>query len=580
MYILGLNAYHADSSAAIFKDGKMIAATEEERFRRLKHWAGFPSMAVQFCLKEAGISLSQVDHIAIGRDPSAKMNKKLLFLLKNPGGGWNTVLDRLKNARKVASLEEEFLQLDKTVDKAVIKNKIHQVEHHRSHLASAFFASPFEESALLSIDGSGDFTTTMTGIGKGNQIEVLDSVDFPHSAGLFYTAFTQLLGFPHYGDEYKVMGLAPYGEPKYVDKLKEVLLFGDNGLFTLNLKYFRSAKSGIISYGDDHIPVVAPLYSEALVEKFGQVRKNEEPLSQYHKDMAASVQRVTEELIFHILNHLQKKTGLNNICIAGGVAQNSVANGKLTRNTGFKKVYIPSAGHDAGISMGAALYVYNQIKKRLRSEPIWSAYTGSRFSNEEIEQYLQSRNISYKRYADDELYEKVADQLINAGVVGWFNGRAEFGPRALGARSILADPRRTDAKDLLNAKIKRRESFRPFAPSILKEYVSEYFEVTDEVPFMEKVFPIKKEKQALIPAVTHADGTGRLQTVDKVITPRYYQLIETFGKKTGVPILLNTSFNENEPIVNSPHDALECYLRTNMDMLVLENCVITRNGSR
>jgi carbamoyltransferase len=579
MYILGLNAYHADSSAAIFKDGKMIAATEEERFRRQKHWAGFPSMAIQFCLKEAGISLSQVDHIAIGRDPSAKMNKKLLFLLKNPGGGFNAVLDRLKNARKVASLEEEFVLLDKTVDKAVIKSRIHQVEHHRSHLASAFFASPFEESALLSIDGSGDFTTTMTGIGKGNQIEVLDSVDFPHSVGLFYTAFTQLLGFPHYGDEYKVMGLAPYGQPKYVDKLKEVLLFEDNGLFSLNLKYFRSAKSGIVSYGDDHIPVVAPLYSDVMVEKFGAVRKKEEPLSQYHKDMAASVQRVTEELIFHILNHLQKKTGLNNICIAGGVAQNSVANGKLTRNTTFKNVYIPSAGHDAGISMGAALYVYNHILKQERAAPIWSAYTGSRFTNEEIEQYLQSRNIAFKRYEDAELYDKVSDQLINAGVVGWFNGRAEFGPRALGARSILADPRRSDAKDLLNAKIKRRESFRPFAPSILKEYVGEYFEVTDEVPFMEKVFPIKKEKHAIIPAVTHADGTGRLQSVDKVVTPRYYALIEAFRKKTGVPILLNTSFNENEPIVNSPHDALECYLRTNMDMLVLENCVITRNGS-
>jgi carbamoyltransferase len=579
MYILGLNAYHADSSAAIFKDGKMIAATEEERFRRQKHWAGFPSMAVQFCLKEAGISLSQVDHIAIGRDPSAKMNKKLMFLLKNPGGGFNAVLDRLKNARKVASLEEEFILIDNTVDKAVIKSKIHQVEHHRSHLASAFFASPFEEAALLSIDGSGDFTTTMTGIGKGNQIEVLESVDFPHSVGLFYTALTQLLGFPHYGDEYKVMGLAPYGEPKYVEKLKEVLRFENNGLFSLDLKYFRSAKSGIVSYGDDHIPVVAPLYTDLMLEKFGAVRKKEEPLSQYHKDLAASVQRVTEELIFHILNHLQKRTGLTSVCIAGGVAQNSVANGKLSRNTGFKNVYIPSAGHDAGISMGSALYVYNHVLKQERAAPIWSAYTGSRFSNEEIEQYLQSRNITYKRLTDEELYEKVSDQLINAGVVGWFNGRAEFGPRALGARSILADPRRTDAKDLLNAKIKRRESFRPFAPSILKEFVGEYFEVNDDVPFMEKVFPIKKEKHTVIPAVTHADGTGRLQTVDKVVTPRYYALIEAFRKKTGVPILLNTSFNENEPIVNSPHDALECYLRTNMDMLVLENCVITRNGS-
>jgi carbamoyltransferase len=578
MYILGINAYHADSSAAIFKDGVMIAATEEERFRRLKHWAGFPSMAIQFCLEEAGITLAEVDHIAIGRDPYAKLRNKILFLLKNPGGGWNAVLDRVKNARKVASLEDEFLLLDKNLDKVVLKAKIHQVEHHRSHLASAFFASPFEESALLSIDGSGDFTTTMTGIGRGNQIEVLDSVDFPHSVGLFYTAFTQLLGFPHYGDEYKVMGLAPYGEPKYVDKLRDVLCFDDKGLFSLNLKYFRSAKQGIVSYGDDHIPVVAPLYTTYMEEKFGAVRKKEEPLSQYHKDLAASVQRITEELIFHILNHLQKKTGLSSVCIAGGVAQNSVANGKITRNSQFKQVYIPSAGHDAGISMGAALYVYNHILRQPRSQPVWSAYTGSRFSNETIEAYLRSRNIAYTRYSDDELYDKVSDRLINAGVVGWFSGRAEFGPRALGGRSILADPRREDAKELLNVKIKRRESFRPFAPSILKEYVSEYFEVTDVVPFMEKVFPIKKEKHAAIPAVTHADGTGRLQTVDQSVSPRYYNLIEAFRKKTNVPILLNTSFNENEPIVNSPEHALECYLRTNMDMLVLENCVITRGS--
>jgi carbamoyltransferase len=578
MYILGINAYHADSSAAIFKDGAMIAATEEERFRRIKHWAGFPSQAIEFCLREAGISLSEVDHIAIGRDPYAKMQKKLWFLVKNPGGGFNAVLDRLKNAKKVSSLEDEFLKLDKSADKNSIKNKIHQVEHHRSHMASAFFASPFEEAAILSIDGSGDFTTTMIGTGKGNQIQVTDSVDFPHSVGLFYTAFTQLLGFPHYGDEYKVMGLAPYGEAKYVDKLRKVLIFENDGLFSLNLKYFRSAKSGIVSYGDDHIPVVSPLYSKLMEETFGAARKKGEELSQYHRDMAASVQRITEELIFHILTHLYKSTGLDQVCIAGGVAQNSVANGKLTRNTPFKKVYIPSAGHDAGISMGAALYVYNHVLEQPRAAAVWSAYTGSRFTNEEIETYLRSRQINYTRYPDEILFEKVAEQLVNAGVVGWFNGRAEFGPRALGGRSILADPRRNDAKDLLNAKIKRRESFRPFAPSILKEYVPEYFEVSDEVPFMEKVFPIKPEKRAVIPAVTHADGTGRLQTVDKNVTPRYYQLIEAFRKKTGVPILLNTSFNENEPIVNSPQDALDCYLRTNMDMLVLENCVITRNG--
>lgn len=577
MYILGLNAYHADSSAAIFKDGVMIAATEEERFRRVKHWAGFPSMAVEFCLREAGISLKELDHIAIGRDPKAKLDKKILFLLRNPGGGWNAVLDRIKNAKKVSSLEEEFHKIDPSVTKELIKAKITQVEHHRSHLASAFFASPFKEAALLSIDGSGDFTTTMIGTGKDNKIEIIDSVDFPHSVGIFYTAFTQLLGFPHYGDEYKVMGLAPYGEPKYVSQLKEVLEFTDNGLFKLNLKFFRSAKSGIISYGEDHMPRVAPLYTALMEQKFGKARTQDEALTQYHKDLAASVQRITEELVFHILTHLQKRTGLQNICVAGGVAQNSVANGKITRNTPFKNVYIPSAGHDAGISMGAALYVYNQVLNQPRSNPVWSAYTGSRFTNDDIETYLKSENINYTKYSDEELYDRVSDRLINAGVVGWFNGRAEFGPRALGARSIIADPRRMDAKDLLNAKIKRRESFRPFAPSILKEYVDEYFEVMDEVPFMEKVFPIRKEKRGTIPAVTHADGTGRLQTVDKNITPRYYLLIDAFRKKTGVPVLLNTSFNENEPIVNSPKEALDCFLRTNMDMLVLENCVIERD---
>ncbi|HWB94666.1 MAG TPA: carbamoyltransferase C-terminal domain-containing protein [Puia sp.] len=576
MYILGINAYHADSSAAIFKDGNMIAATEEERFRRVKHWAGFPSMAVEFCLHEAGIALNEVDHIAIGRDPRAKLFKKLLFLARNPGGGWRAVADRLQNAKKISSIEEEFARIDPSVDVAALKSKIHQVEHHRSHLASAYFASPFENAALLSIDGSGDFSTTMIGIGRGNKINVLDSVDFPHSVGLFYTAFTQLLGFPHYGDEYKVMGLAPYGTPQYTDRLREVIQFGSDGLFRLDLRFFRSAKSGIVSYGDDHIPVVAPLYSPLMTERFGKPRQKDEPLTQYHKDMAASVQRITEELIFHILTHLYRRTGLQNVCIAGGVAQNSVANGKLTRNTPFKNVYIPSAGHDAGISMGAALYVYNQLLDQSRTAPVWSAYTGSRFTNEEIEAYLKSRNITYQRYSEDELYDKVADRLIDAGVIGWFNGRAEFGPRALGARSILADPRRQDAKDLLNSKIKRRESFRPFAPSILKEYVPEYFEVTDVVPFMEKVFPIREEKRPLIPAVTHADGTGRLQSVDQAVSPRYYRLIDTFRKKTGVPILLNTSFNENEPIVNSPEQALECFLRTDMDMLVLENCVVTR----
>ena len=575
MIILGINAYHADSSAAIFVNGKLVAAIEEERFRRIKHWAGFPQQAIEFCLKEAGIEYEQVDHFAIGRDPKAKFFKKIMYLAANPKGSFAVIKDRLNNSRKVSSIDSELSALS-GLPSSALRGKISQIEHHRSHLASAFFASPFEDAALLSIDGSGDFTTTMTGVGKGNDIKILDSVDFPHSIGIFYTAFTQLLGFPHYGDEYKVMGMAPYGAPKYVDQLEDVIHLTKNGLFKLNLKYFRKGTQGIISYGEDHIPKVAPLYSDLMINKFGPPRKKDEPLSQYHKDLAASIQRITETTIFYLLEHLYKSTGLDNVCIAGGVAQNSVANGKIIRNTPFKNVYIPSAGHDAGISMGAALYVQHHILGTPRQPSIKTAYTGSRFNNEEIKNYLAEKGISFSEFDDAVLFERITECLINGGVVGWFNGRAEFGPRALGGRSILADPRRADAKEILNSKIKRRESFRPFAPSILKEYVDEYFEMDDEVPFMEKVFPIRKEKQALIPAVTHVDGTGRLQTVDRDISPRYYALIETFRRKTGIPVLLNTSFNENEPIVNSPSEALDCYLRTNMDMLVLENIVVER----
>jgi carbamoyltransferase len=575
MIILGINAYHADSSAAIFVNGKLVAAIEEERFKRIKHWAGFPQLAIEFCLREAGISYEQVDHFAIGRDPKAKFFKKLLYLAANPKGSFSVIKDRVSNSRKVSSLDKELANISGLALEA-FKGKVAQVEHHRSHLASAFFASPFDEAALLSIDGSGDFTTTMIGIGKGNNIKVLDSVDFPHSIGIFYTAMTQLLGFPHYGDEYKVMGMAPYGEPKYLDKLNDVVRLTKDGLFTLNLKYFRSATQGVISYGDDNVPIVEPMFSDEMVKLFGEPRKKDEELTQHHKDLAASVQRFTERVIFHILENLQKRTGLENICIAGGVAQNSVANGKIISNTSFKNVYIPSAGHDAGISIGAALYVQHQILNFPRQPSIKTAYTGSRFSNNEIKNTLQKKNILFAELEDEVLFEKITECLVKGGVVGWFNGRAEFGPRALGGRSIIADPRRNDAKEILNLKIKRRESFRPFAPSILKEYVSEYFELNDDVPFMEKVFLIKKEKRSEIPAVTHVDGTGRLQSVDKEISPRYYALIEAFRKKTGVPILLNTSFNENEPIVNSPSEALDCYLRTNMDMLVMENIVVER----
>lgn len=575
MKIIGINAYHADASAALLIDGKLIVAIEEERFTRKKHWAGFPEQAIRFCLDEAGLQFKDIDFWAIGRDPRAKLFKKMIYLAKNPQGSLKVIKSRLDNSRKAGSLAQELGRIS-GLDAREFQQKVRNVEHHRSHLASAFFASPFKEAACLSIDGSGDFSTTMTAVGTGNTIDVMDSVDFPHSLGIFYTAFTQLLGFPHYGDEYKVMGMAPYGKPVYAEQIRKVVQLQKNGLFKLDLSYFRKGTDGIISYSDDFIPVVEPLYSQKLLSEFGGIRTKDEALTQYHKDLAASVQKVTEETIFYILNYLHSETGSNNLCVAGGVAQNSVANGKIKLNTPFKNIYIPSAGHDAGISMGAAMYVYYQGNEEAVREPVYRACTGSAFSNEAIKAYLDKENIEYREYSGDELMDRVTDKLINGGVVGWFNGRSEFGPRALGGRSILADPRRKDAKELLNAKIKRRESFRPFAPSILKEYASGFFEQDDLVPFMEKVFVIKEDKRDLIPAVTHFDGTGRLQTVDKEISPDYYNLIDTFRRKTGIPVLLNTSFNENEPIVNTPSEAVSCFLRTDMDMLVMENVVLEK----
>lgn len=574
MYILGLNAFHGDSSACILKNGEVIVALEEERIRRIKHWAGFPTEAIKYCLQDAGISIKDIDHITISRDPSANVIKKIKHTLKNKVS-ISTILDRYLNSKKVKSvkalLAEEF-----GVAENDIKAEIHNIEHHRSHLGSSFFASPFERSALLSIDGFGDFTSTMTAVGNGNQIEILDTVHFPHSAGIFYTSFTQYLGFPKYGDEYKVMGLAPYGKAIYVDQLKDVIEFTDDGLFKLNLKYFKHHKDGVKMSWEGGEPDIESIFSDYMVEKFGPARKKEDELTQYHKDLAASVQRMCENLIFHILTHLHKRTGTDNLCIAGGVAQNSVANGKILKNTPFKNIYIPPAGHDAGTSIGSALFFYNHILKQKRVAPMYSGALGSHYSDDEIKSYLTSQNVKFEKYSDNELYDKVTDCIINAGVVGWFQGRAEFGPRALGHRSIIADPRRADAKEILNLKIKRRESFRPFAPSILKEFVPDYFEDADNVPFMEKVYVIKENMRSKIPAVTHVDGTGRLQTVDAAFEPRYHSLISAFNKKTGVPILLNTSFNENEPIVNSPANALDCFLRTKMDMLVIENYIISR----
>lgn len=574
MYILGLNAYHGDAAACIFHDGVLIAASEEERFRRIKHWAGFPSEAIRFCLEEAGISIEQVDYITISRDPYANFHLKVLAAIRNRLSFAN-IKNRMANLKKAASLSSEFCtQLG--ISHEQLKATIVNVEHHRSHLASAFFASPFEQAALLSVDGFGDYTSTMTGTGSDHSINVLKKVNYPHSLGVFYTAFTQYLGFPHYGDEYKVMGLAPYGSPKYLDKVRQVIHLTDDGLFKLNLSFFKHTKEGVNMSWSGGSPFVGSLYAPLMEEVFGARRTGEQELTGYHRDLAASVQAATEEVIFHMLTHLHKQTGLKNLCLAGGVAQNSVANGKIIRNTPFEKLYIPPAGHDAGTSLGSAMYLYHHQLRNRRTEPAWHGYYGSKFADEEIEKLLKEQQVVYTRYDEAPLVDLISDKIIEGKVIGWFQGRAEFGPRALGHRSILADPRRADAKEILNLKIKRRESFRPFAPSILKEFVADFFEQTDDVPFMEKVFQIRESKRPEIPAVTHVDGSGRLQTVDKEVEARYYNLIHSFYKKTGVPILLNTSFNENEPIVNTPQQALDCYLRTQMDVLVLGNFVIQR----
>lgn len=375
------------------------------------------------------------------------------------------------------------------------------------------------------------------------------------------------------------MGLSPYGEPKYLEQMKKIVRLKNNGLFELNEDYFIHSTKGVAMTWDNGAPFIDRIYSDKLIEEFGKPRDKDEPLTQYHKDLAASVQQHTEDVIFHILNHLYEKTQIENICIAGGVAQNSVANGKVLTKTKFKNVYIPSAGYDAGTAIGSALWFYHQSKDGKRNGVVKNAAFGAHHKDDDIEKVLQSKNVNYKRYENDnDTIERTAKLLADGCVLGWFQGRTEFGPRALGNRSVLVHPGRPDAKDLINSKIKRRESFRPFAPSILREYVNEYFETEDDVYFMEKVFKIKEEKRKLLPAVTHVDGTGRLQTVHKEVSPKYYALIESFNKKTGLPILLNTSFNENEPIVNTPSEALDCFLRTEMDAIVLGNCIVERSS--
>jgi len=584
-FILGINAFHGDAAACILRDGTLVAAAEEERFRRIKHWAGFPSEAIRYCLAEAGVTIDQVDHIAINRNPSANLLKKALFAFsKRPS--LEAVSDRLKNAGRVKGVAE-LLANALSVKLSTIQGKIHHIEHHLAHMGSSFLVSPFDNAAVVSVDGFGDFVSTMWGIGKDSDISVNSKIHFPHSLGLFYLAITQYLGFMNYGDEYKVMGLAPYGQPTELNKMREIVLLKSEGGFELNLDYFQHHSEGVLMVWDNGEPKTGRVFTDLLAELLGPARKWDEVITKRHWDIAASAQAMYEEAFFHLLNHVAMETRESRLALAGGCAMNSVANGKIFERSPFKEIYIQSAAGDAGGCIGAAYVVWNQELKHPRSFQMEHSYWGPCFSRKNFEVLLAEKSAELTEAEctveeidnEMELCRYTATAISSGKVIGWFQGRMEWGPRALGNRSILCDPRRANMKDTLNLKIKRRESFRPFAPSILRENVKEWFELDYDVPFMLQVFQIKESRQNEIPAVTHVNGSGRLQTVTENQNSRYYQLIKTFFDLTGVPILLNTSFNENEPVVCSPREALDCFLRTKMDMLVLGDYIIQRVSS-
>jgi len=590
MNVLGINAFHGDSSAVLLKDGLFHAGIEEERLNRVKHWAGFPVQAIQAVLSMGGVTLADVEHVAVSRDPKAHLIDKALFAFKHRPG-LDAVRSRLQNHRRVGGLEE--LLATRVGGGRPFPGRIHNVEHHRAHLASAFYGSPFEEAACLTVDGFGDFVSSMSALGRGTRLEILDDVMFPHSLGIFYTAVTQFLGFPKYGDEYKVMGLASYGRPSYLPRMREIVRLREDGRFETDLDYFRHASKGVTMSWDEGEPTLGPLWSARFQEAFGPERPPGGAITEREHDIAASLQAMYEEAFFHRVRWIQKRTGLTALCLAGGCAMNSVANGKIFSETGFKDVFIQSAAGDAGTALGAAQYVWHHELGHPRHFRMDHSYWGPEFSGAEVAQAIAAAIPDFRPHlADDRqrigvlelrrtpdeavLVRETAEALASGEIVGWFQGRTEWGPRALGNRSILADPRRAEMKDVLNARIKRRESFRPFAPSILEERVADYFEETYPDPFMIKVYPVRASKRAEIPAVTHVDGTGRLQTVAKGQNPRYWALINAFGQATGVPVVLNTSFNENEPIVNRPEEALACFLRTQMSRLVLGDWVIRR----
>ena len=582
MIILGLNAYHADSAACLIRDGALIAAAEEERFRRVKHWAGFPSQAIAYCLKEAGIGLADVSHVAINRNNRSNLGRKLAYVaLNRPDPRF--LASRLRNRAKWQGVAEELAE---AFPNERFAGAVEYVEHHLAHLASAFYASAFPEAVAVSIDGFGDFASAAWGQGGGHGDGAALSLDgrilFPHSLGIFYQAMTQYLGFPHYGDEYKLMGLAAYGGPSLVNQVRPLIELKGDGRFSLDLRFFRHHKEDITYEWNGGSPVCGAIYAKALEDLLGPSRSPDDPLTDRHRDLAFATQAVFEDAMFNLLNALHRRYDGDAIALAGGCAYNSLANGKISDRTPFSQSYLQSAAGDAGGAIGAAYVVWRRLAGT-RPAAMPHAYWGPQFSDDDVatllaarEKDLAAQNCVVRKCDETTLCQVVSQAIAQGRVIGWFQGRMEWGPRALGNRSILADPRRADMKQILNQKIKRRESFRPFAPSVLREAVHDWFEHDEDVPFMLKVFSIRSGQRDKIPAVTHVDGTGRLQTVDAASNPRYHRLIQAFCERTGVPMVLNTSFNENEPVVCRPDEALDCFLRTKMDMLALNDYVVVR----
>ena len=575
--ILGINAYHAGASAALVVDGQAVAAIAEERLNRQKYYAGFPHLAVRRCLEMAGLSLGDVEHVAIGREPAANRAKKIEFVLRNPSRLLNLL--KIRGARTRLDDARTLLAADHEIDPEKLQFKQWNVEHHVAHTASAYFASPWDEAAGFSIDGSGDFVTCLFSECRGDDITVRERIYVPHSLGSLYTMIGEFLGFAGYGDEGKVMGLSAMGQDSFREQFDEIVKLRPNG-FELNPKYFQPFGSGQGMSVDEHGQVVVHRhYSDYVAEVFGPPRAADAEITSRDCDLAFGVQRLFEDVYMHLLNRLHALVPSSRVAMAGGCVLNSVANGKLFARTPFRETCIQPAAGDDGLSLGAALYVSRTGLREKRRWVMNDAYLGPEFSEEELRRALDGAGVTYQRFDRPALVEATVDEIAAGAVVGWFQGRMEWGPRALGNRSIVAHPGLPNMKDVLNARIKRREAFRPFAPSVLAERQHELFEHAHPSPFMLHVYRIRPEWRERLVAVNHVDDTGRLQSVRRDENPLYYDLISAFERRTGIPVLLNTSFNENEPIVCTPAEAIDCFQRTRMDALVLGPFVCRKRGN-